>query len=66
MCKFTEEKSCFKSCYAVIFESIDTCLKLKEGFFKHLGDVTTVLLDFFLFLHQIPDGLNDGEIRSCC
>jgi len=34
-----------------------------------LGDVATDLLDlvclnFFLFLHVIPDGLDNGEIRS--
>ncbi len=44
----------------------------QEGFFKHLGDVATVLLDlvclslFFLFLHVIPDGLDDDQIRSLC
>ncbi len=44
----------------------------QEGFFKHLRDVAAVLLDLiclslcFLFLHVIPDGLDDDQIRSLC
>ncbi len=42
---------------------------IRVGFFKFLGDVATILLDlvcliFFLFLHVIPDGLDDGENRA--
>ncbi len=42
----------------------------QEGFIKHLRDVAAVLLDLiclslcFLFLHVIPDGLDDDQIRS--
>ncbi len=41
----------------------------QESFFKRLGDVATVLLDLvsvFLSLRVIPDGLDNGEIRSVC
>ncbi len=38
---------------------------------KHFGDVATVLFDFslsqfVLFLHFIPDRLDDDQIRSLC
>ncbi len=42
------------------------------GLLKNIGDVATVLLDlvsksqFVLFLHIIPDSLDDDEIRSLC
>ncbi len=40
---------------------------LQAGFLKHLGDVATVLLNLvclslFLFLHVIPDRLDDDEM----
>lgn len=42
---------------------------LQVGFLKVFEDVATVVLDlvlsqFVLFLHVIPDRLDDGEIRS--
>lgn len=44
---------------------------LQVGFLKVFEDVATVVLDlvlsqFVLFLHVIPDRLDDGEIRSLC
>lgn len=50
-------------------KTFHSTVALQEGFLKHLEEIATVLLDLgshcFLFLHVIPDRLDDGEIRSC-
>ncbi len=44
---------------------IDWCVYIYIYFLKHLGDVAT-LLRIVLFLHVIPDRLDDDQIRSLC
>ncbi len=61
--------SSFYSIFTPVSKTLNSTVALQVGFLKHLGDVATVLLDlvlsqFVLFLHVIPDRLDDDQIRS--
>ncbi len=61
--------SSFCSIFTQVSKTLNRTVALLVGFLKHLGDVATVLLDLVclsLFLHVIPDGLDDDQIRSLC
>ncbi len=63
--------SSFYRIFTQVPKTFNSTVALQVGFLKHLGDIATVLLDLVclslsepLFLHVIPDRLDDHEIRS--
>ncbi len=61
--------SSFYSIFTQVPKTVNSTVALQVGFLKHLRDIATVLLSlsqFVLFLHAIPDRLDDDHIRSLC
>ncbi len=61
-------ESSFYSIFTQVPKTFNSTVALQGGFLKHLGDVATVLLYLvglnLLFIHVIPDRLDDDDIRS--
>ncbi len=60
--------SSFYRIFSQVPKTFNSTVALQVGFLKHLGDVATDLLDLvcLMFLHVIPDRLDDDQIRSLC